>query len=119
MTKEKLLSDIRPDMKLTMDFFKKIYGYGITTPEFIDEAIGQLEKVGCLKAREYYEKFKDDYEAKQHKIDVEVSIWYREQLDRQYEERRKKDNWKMKQQQKQKLNDLKEKLNYLKQNIQN
>lgn len=45
-SKEELLASIRPDMKLTWDFFKRIYGYEITWPGFADRALTALEAVG-------------------------------------------------------------------------
>jgi len=55
-SKEELLTSIKPDMRLTKSFIKRIYGYGVTDASFPDKAIAALEAVGCSKARTYYEK---------------------------------------------------------------
>ena len=60
-SKEELLASIRPDMKLTWDFFKRIYGYEITWPGFADRALTALEAVGCSRARDHYKSWVDVY----------------------------------------------------------
>ena len=75
-SKEELLSSIRPDMKLTWNFFKRIYGYEISWPGFADQAIATLEANGCSHARGYYEAWVSKYEAEQAAEMKKVAIWF-------------------------------------------
>lgn len=53
-TKE-LLHSISPSMRLTIGFFKRIYGYELTWPGFAEEALTRLEVIaGCGLARKHY-----------------------------------------------------------------
>lgn len=61
-SKEELLASIKPDMVLTKQFIKRIYGYGVTDASFPDKAITALEVAGCSKARAYYEDWVNEYE---------------------------------------------------------
>ena len=45
-SREELLESIRPDMKLTKNFFMKIYGYEISFPGFAEIPLTELEKSG-------------------------------------------------------------------------
>ncbi|MCI5868431.1 MAG: hypothetical protein MR224_02835, partial [Dorea sp.] len=79
-SKQELLESIQPGMKLTKNFFMKIYGYELTWTGFADQALSDLEKAGCSKARVYYRQFVGEYE-KQHDEEMkEVADWYRKQL---------------------------------------
>ena len=86
-TKENLLSDIKPDMRLTMDFFKKVYGYELSYPGFAEQAINALEAVGCSHARQYYVDWVNEYETKRNAELKEVAHWYRLQCEKEWEKR--------------------------------
>lgn len=88
-SKEELLASIRPDMKLTWDFFKRIYGYEISWPGFADRAIAALEAAGCSRARGYYETWVSEYEAERAAEMKKVAAWYVEECKRQWEKRQK------------------------------
>lgn len=88
-SKEELLASIRPDMKLTKSFFKRIYGYEISWPGFADQAIAALEAAGCSRARGYYETWVSEYEAAQETETKKVAAWYAEECKRQWEKRQK------------------------------
>lgn len=78
-TKEKLLQSISSDMKLYKSTFLKIYGYELTWTGFAEQALTDLERAGCSKAREYYHRFVDEYE-KDHEAEMKrVAEWYRKQ----------------------------------------
>lgn len=77
-SKEELLSSIRPDMKLTKDFFKRIYGYEITWPGFVDQAIAALDAAGCSHARQYYTDWVANYEREYDSMMKRVAEWYSE-----------------------------------------
>ena len=78
-SRQKLLDSIQPGMKLTKNFFMRIYGYELTWPGFADQALSELEKAGCSKARVYYQQFVDEYE-KQHDEEMkEVAELYRKE----------------------------------------
>ena len=53
-SRKELLESIRPDMKLTKNFFLQIYGYSITTPEFAEKALSRMEILGSTRARNHY-----------------------------------------------------------------
>ena len=61
-TRETLLSEIGPEMKLYRSFFMRIYGYELTWPGFAETALTALEDAGCSRAREYYSRFVSEYE---------------------------------------------------------
>lgn len=126
-SKEGLLSSIQPNMKLTKDFFKRVYGYGVTDESFPDKAIAALEAAGCSKARVYYESWVNEYEAAYQAEIKPVAAWFRRECEKQWEKRRKEGEsveWKKQysansahnnylQQQREKLMELKEKLQAL------
>lgn len=74
-SREELLSSIGSDMRLTMDFFKRIYGYELTWPGFAEIALSKLEEAGCSRAREYYMQFVSGYETKRNEEMKEVAKW--------------------------------------------
>lgn len=88
-SREELLQSIQPGMRLTKAFFLRVYGYEITWPGFADRAIGELEWVGCLKARQYYEAVVNEYEDKQREGLQEVSRWYAGELEREWKYKEK------------------------------
>ena len=80
--KEELLNSIQSNMKLTKDFFMRIYGYELTWPGFADQAITALKKAGCNRAGEYYQRFVGEYEREHDKEMQQVAEWYRKQTER-------------------------------------
>ena len=83
-TKEDLLWEIWPGMKLYRSFFLEIYGYEISYPGFAQTAIQELENAGCSKAREYYQSTVNAYEEKRERELKEVSKWYNKQADAEF-----------------------------------
>ena len=75
-SKEELLASIRPDMRLTKDFFKRIYGYEISYPGFAEQAILSLETAGCSRARDYYKTWVDEYETMHETEMKKAAAWY-------------------------------------------
>jgi len=88
-SKEELLASIRPDMHLTKDFIKRIYGYEISYPGFAEQAIDALARAGCSRARQYYEEWVAEYEAAYNAEMKEVAKWYLKECEKQWEKRRK------------------------------
>ena len=88
-SKEELLASIRPDMKLTWDFFKRIYGYEITWPGFADRALTALEAVGGSRAKDHYKSWVSKYKAERDAEMKKVAAWYVEECKRQWEKRQK------------------------------
>lgn len=88
-SREELLNSINPTMRLTKDFFKRIYGYEITWPGFAGQAIAKLEAAGCSRAREYYEDWVSKFEADRNAMMKSVAKWegerFRNQLQRKEE----------------------------------
>ena len=88
-SKEELLASIRPDMKLTWDFFKRIYGYSLYEPEFAERALIALEAVGVRRARDYYKTWVSKYEAERDAEMKNVAVWYAQECKKQWEKRQK------------------------------
>lgn len=88
-SREELLASIQPDMHLTRDFIKRIYGYEISYPGFAEQAIAALEQAGCSRARQYYEDWVAEYEVAYNAEMKEVAHWYRLELEKRWEKRRK------------------------------
>ena len=84
-SREELLQSIKPDMKLTWDFFKKIYGYEISFPGFAEVALKALEDAGSTHSRQHYEKFVNDYEQKKQEELYPVAVEYVKRLEAQWE----------------------------------
>lgn len=87
-SREELLQSIKPDMKLTWDFFKKIYGYEISFPGFAEVALKALEDAGSTHSRQHYEKFVNDYEQKKQEELYPVAVEYVKKLEAQWERER-------------------------------
>lgn len=90
-SREELLQGIHPDMKLTQDFFKRIYGYEITYPGFAEIALQRLEVLGCSKARAYYDCVKAEIDHEFDKGKKEAAAWYVETLHKK-DQRKRGDN---------------------------
>ena len=84
---QELLQSIRPDMRLTKDFFKRVYGWETDYPGFADRAVNALEAAGCSRAREYYDTWVQEYEAERDAVLKRVSVWYGEELKRRRAEK--------------------------------
>ena len=77
-SREELLSSIKPDMKLTKNFFLQIYGYELTWPGFAENALTRLEILGCNKARNYYTCMVAEYNHNHEKEMKNVAKWLKE-----------------------------------------
>lgn len=89
-SKEELIAMIKPDMKLTESFFKAIYGYELTYPGFAEMAMIKFMAMGSKNARVYYKQFSEKYENEARQTFRNVGVWYIEQLERKWEERKMK-----------------------------
>lgn len=78
-SREELLKSIKPGMKLTKNFFMRIYGYELTWPGFADQALTELEKAGCSSARTYYQSIVSEYEEKHEEVMKNVAQWIKGQ----------------------------------------
>lgn len=87
---QELLQSIRPDMRLTKNFFKHVYAWEMDYPSFADQAISALEAAGCSRAREYYDNWVREYEAERDAVLKRVSVWYGEELRRRRAEKERK-----------------------------
>ena len=81
-SRQELLDAIQPNMKLTKNFFMRIYGYEITWPGFAEQSLIELERVGCSKAREYYQRFFSEYKQEHDEMMKRVAEWYRKQTEK-------------------------------------
>lgn len=88
-SKEELLASIKPDMRLTKRFIKRIYGYGVTDVSFPDKAIATLEAAGYSKARQYYESWASEYETAHNAELKEAAHWCRLECEREWAEKQK------------------------------
>ena len=84
---QELLQSIRPDMRLTKDFFKRVYGWEMDYSGFADRAVNALEAAGCSHVREYYDTWVQEYEAERDAVLKRVSVWYGEELKRRRAEK--------------------------------
>ena len=84
---QELLQSVRPDMRLTKDFFKRLYGWELDYPGFADQVIGALEAAGCSRARGYYDAWVQEYESERDTVLKKVSVWYAEELKRRRAEK--------------------------------
>ena len=84
-SREELLGSIQPGMRLTKDFFKRVYGYEITQPGFADLALETLEAAGCSRAREYYICVVAEIDHGYDKDRKEVAAWYTKECDKQFQ----------------------------------
>lgn len=87
--RESLIALIQPDMKLTKEFLKRIYAFDMDYPGFSEEAIAALESVGCVRAREHYTAWVQEYESKRDAELKRVAHWYRMECEKQWEKMRK------------------------------
>lgn len=88
-SKEQLLQNISPAMKLTKGFFKRVYGYELTWPGFADQAIKALEAAGCSRARQYYDMVVGECD-RQYEADLAgVACWYAGECTKEWGKRRK------------------------------
>ena len=81
-SRQELLSSIQPNMKLTKNFFMRIYGYEITWQGFAEQALTELERAGYSKAQEYYQRFVSEYEQEHEKVLKGVAEWYKKEIDK-------------------------------------
>lgn len=88
--KDEFLQSITPGMKLGKGFFLKVYGYEISYPGFSETAIKALEDAGCSKARRYYERITTEYETEQAAKLKPVAVWFRKEIDEEYERKIRK-----------------------------
>lgn len=88
-SKEEFLQSIQLGMKLTKDFFKKVYGYEISYPGFSSQVITALEAAGCSHAREYYNSWVSEYETARDVELKKVAHWYRLECEKEWEKRQK------------------------------
>lgn len=64
-SKDRLLQSIRPGMKLFKSFFTKLYGYSISDPGVVQEALDRLREAGCMKGEAYYNDVVREYRQQQ------------------------------------------------------
>ena len=84
-SREELLQNIGPDMRLDKDFFLRIYGYEITWPGFAEVTLQRLEIMGCSKARNYYSCIVAEYEHNWEKTIQDTARQYAEDCREQWE----------------------------------
>lgn len=82
---------IKPDMKLTESFFKAIYGYELTYPGFAEMAMIKFMAMGSKNARAYYKQFSEKYENEARQTFRNVGAWYVEQLEKERQEKKRKE----------------------------
>lgn len=89
-SKRELLDSISCDMQLDKSFFIKIYGYELTWAGFAEDALARLEILGCSNAREYYNRFVNEYEKEHEQQMKNVAEWYKKQCENEFEEKERK-----------------------------
>ena len=73
---QELLQSIRADMRLTKDFFKRVYGWEMDYPGFADQAISALEGAGCSHARDRHFWARGYYVATVGNVNEETILKY-------------------------------------------
>ena len=89
-SREQLLQCISPDMKLTKGFFRKIYGYELSSPGFQEQAISALEAAGCTMARVYYNDVIGEYQKGREESLKTVAAAYLKECDQKWEQKQKR-----------------------------
>ena len=84
--KAAFLDSIKPGVSLDDTFFRKLYGWSMTDPEFLETAVLIGETLWGLPIREPYQSWVQAYEAEQEQISREVGEWYGKRMDQQREE---------------------------------
>ncbi len=87
--KKQLLQSIGPAMKLTRGFFKRVYGYDLTSPGFSDQVIDVLERDGCSHAKQYYDMVVNEVRQQSDAEWKSASAWYVKECDKMWASRRK------------------------------
>lgn len=90
VSREQLLQSISPNMKLTKGFFRKIYGYELSTPGFREQAISTLEAAGCTKARVYYDDVVGECQKAREERVKPVAAAYLKECDQKWEQKQKR-----------------------------
>lgn len=85
-----LLQSISPDMKLTKGFFRRIYGYELSSPGFREQAINALEAAGCTMARVYYDDVIGEYQRAREESLKPVAAAYLKECDQKWEQKQKR-----------------------------
>ena len=75
-SRKELLDSIQPDMELNKNFFLRIFGYSMTTPDFAEEALSKLEIAGHIQARNYYTAITTEWQKEHDKMMKDVAHWY-------------------------------------------
>jgi len=87
-SRRELLDSISCDMRLDKSFFMKIYGYELTWAGFAEDALTRLEFLGCSRAREYYNRFVNEYEKEHNQQMKNVAKWYKKQGENESQSRK-------------------------------
>ena len=87
-SRRELLDSISCNMRLDKSFFMKIYGYELTWAGFAEDALTRLEFLGCSRAREYYNRFVNEYEKEHDQQMKNVAKWYKKQCENESESRK-------------------------------
>lgn len=103
VNREQLLQSISPDMKLTKGFFRKVYGYELSTPGFREQVISALEAAGCTMARTYYDDIIGEYQKAREESLKPVAAAYLKECDQKWDQGQKRGEEQRKQQ---KIQDL-------------
>lgn len=86
-SREELLQSIHPGMRLTRDFFMRIYGYELTWSGFASMALEKLEAAGCSRAGEYYMQFAGEYERQQEESIKPIAAEYVRELEQAWKKK--------------------------------
>lgn len=89
-SREQLLHSISPDMKLIKGFFRRIYGYELSSPGFREQAISALEAAGCTMARTYYNDIIGEYQKAREESLKPVAAAYLKECDQKWEQGQKR-----------------------------
>lgn len=75
-TKEKLYNSINQDTVFTEDICKKIYGYSVTAPDYVQGVARKLLLLGRKDALEGYNEWLRQWKAEDDAMMKRVAEWY-------------------------------------------
>lgn len=103
MTKEEFYEGITKDTRVNEEFLMKLHGYSFHDPQFLLDVMIKFDSFGRKRVSDVFTVYMYLYNARQDAELLPAAKWLRQQIDKEYEERRKAGEEQRKQQIKQDL----------------
>lgn len=91
ISKEVFLEQMHAGMRLYKSTFKRIYGWEISYPGFAEQAISNLEALGCKKAWDYYEAVRAEIDEQYDQEMKKAAAWYADECKKHQKELQRKE----------------------------